>query len=71
MEIVGYGVNIKYKEQYGYERVATYAEKEEAEKAYEIIKKAYECSRAKAIEIVEIQYNHGDYDYVTIKEEVK
>lgn len=71
MKIIGYGINLMYQKELGYERVVSFVKKEDAEKAYEIIKKSTEYYFAKAIELFVIKENENDFTYETIKEEVK
>lgn len=71
MKIIGYGINLMYQKELGYERVVSFVKKEDAENAYEIIKKSTEYYSAKAIELLVIKEDDDDFTYETIKEEVK
>ena len=68
MKTVGFGVNMKYNELDGFERVATFENKEAAFAAFYLLSQSSEYKEtAMALEVEEIfEDNFGGYEYKTL-----
>lgn len=73
MKTVGYGINIKYNELLGFERVATFDNKETAFAAFYLLSQSSEFKENTiAMDVEEIfEDEFGGYEYVTIKSKQK
>lgn len=69
LKIVGYGVNVMYRRDAGFERLATFSTEEDARMFHTQFKKSSEYALCKCTDIQRIyQDENGEYEYETVLE---